>query len=221
MVKSINDFLVKKLSISGNDAIELIFAKRVYINDLPALQKQLVSQVDIIKFDEKVLQAGELYFYYAYYKPRGMECTLNESVENNLNNVLPIKKHYFPIGRLDKDSEGLLILTNDGQLYSKIAPSGEFVEKEYIVSVDKPISENMLQRMSEGIEIMGEKTRPCEVYKIDNLTFRIILTQGLNRQIRRMCYKLEYAVISLKRIRIKDICLGDLKPGESRALSKV
>jgi 23S rRNA pseudouridine2604 synthase len=214
MELTINKFLVKKLSISGKEALLLVQEKKVLINQVPAIQMQVVTQEDLIFFDNKVLQEPDPYFYIAYYKPRGMECTMDPLIENNLSKALPISKHYFPIGRLDKESEGLLILTNDGYLYIKIAPPGVFVEKEYIVTVDKIITGDMLRQMGDGIEIMGEKTRPAKVFKIDDHTFRIILTQGLNRQIRRMCYKLDYEVTSLKRIRIKSVELGNLKPGE-------
>ncbi|HWZ21593.1 MAG TPA: pseudouridine synthase, partial [Cytophagaceae bacterium] len=129
-----------------------------------------------------------------------------------------LPKPFFPIGRLDKESEGLLLLTNDGHFYRQIAPPDAFKEKEYIVKVDKLLIDEAIQQLASGVIIMGQKTRAAEVFKVDNFTFRIILTQGLNRQIRRMCYKLGYEVVSLKRIRIMSIELGNLNPGEFYAL---
>lgn len=131
---------------------------------------------------------------------------------------LPIK--VFPVGRLDKDSEGLLLLTNDGGLYNKITHDKQHQEKEYIVTVDKAITEEAITLMSSGVKILGRITRPAKIKLIDDFTFQIILTQGINRQIRRMCYKTGYEVTSLKRIRIINILLNDLAPGEWRAVSK-
>ena len=129
-------------------------------------------------------------------------------------------KNFFPIGRLDKDSEGLMILTNDGQLYKQIAPSDEYKEKEYLVTVDKKLTDETLKELAEGVTIMGKKTRPSRVEIINEYNFRIVLTQGLNRQIRRMCYKLGYTVVSLKRIRIMSLSLGEMALGEYKLISK-
>ncbi len=115
---------------------------------------------------------------------------------------------------MDKESEGLLLITNDGKFYREIAPPDKFKEKEYLVSVDKPLTDQAIQQLAEGVVIMGKKTRQANVFKVDDFNFKIILTQGLNRQIRRMCYKLGYEVLSLKRIRIALVELGDLKPSE-------
>ncbi|HSN66559.1 MAG TPA: pseudouridine synthase, partial [Fusibacter sp.] len=126
----------------------------------------------------------------------------------------------FPVGRLDKNSEGLILMTNDGDLANGILKARYFHEKEYIVTVDKPISRTFLTRMSEGVEILDTITRPCTVERVDDRTFSIILTQGLNRQIRRMCEELDYEVVKLKRIRVSNILLGDLKKGEWRHLTE-
>ena len=158
--------------------------------------------------------------YIAYYKPEGIESTLNKNIANNLADAIPIQERLFPLGRLDKSSEGLMILTNDGKIYNGVTNSKNHKEKEYEVKVDLAISDEFIQKMSSGIEIMGQITKPCIVKKTDQNTFNIILTQGLNRQIRRMCYKLNFNVISLKRLRIMNITLGELRPGEFRYLSR-
>ena len=212
---TINEFLIKQVPTSTKLAISIIQDKRVFINHIPAYQQQLISNQDYITFDEKVIQEARPNFYIAYYKPRGIECTMSLDIKNNLSEALPsLPKPFFPIGRLDKESEGLLLLTNDGYFYRQIAPPDTFKEKEYIVKVDKKIVDEMIQQLASGIVIMGKKTRPAEAFKLDDFTFRIILTQGLNRQIRRMCYKLGYEVESLKRIRIMAIELRNLNPGE-------
>jgi 23S rRNA pseudouridine2604 synthase len=217
---TINQFLTKQLPCSTKEAISIIQEKRVLINGFPAIQKQIVSRNDTIVFDMKIIQEARPYFYYAYYKPRGVECTTDPEVQDNLTNAVPIKGHFFPVGRLDKESEGLLILTNDGKFYRKIADSDARKEKEYIVTVDKILTAETLMNLSEGVVIMGKKTRKCEVRKMDDTSFTIILTQGLNRQIRRMCYQLGYKVLFLKRIRIDGLKLDNLKPGDFFAIEK-
>ena len=212
---TINEFLVKNIPTSTRQAISIIQEKKVFINQLPATQQQIISTEDQIIFDGKIIQEARPYFYIAYYKPCGVECTMSLDVKNNLAEALPfLPKPFFPIGRLDKESEGLLLLTNNGNFYRQVAPPDAFKEKEYLVTVDKPITTDMIDQLANGIVIMGKKTRPAIVSKESDFSFRIILTQGLNRQIRRMCYKLNYEVVSLKRIRIMNIELGDLKPGE-------
>jgi 23S rRNA pseudouridine2604 synthase len=217
---TINEFLIKKLQVSGKTAISLIQEKKVYVNNSPATQQQPISKKDEITFEGKMLQASKEHFYLAYYKPRGIECTSNKEISQNLSEALPELPDFFPVGRLDKDSEGLLLLTNDGKLYRQIAPSEALKEKEYLVIVDKPLTEEAIQKMSSGMVIMGRTTRPCSVIPIDDFTFQIILTQGLNRQIRRMCYKLGYKVKVLKRTRIMSITLGKLLPGQYITLTK-
>lgn len=217
---TINEFLVQKLPASGKTVIGLIQSKKVLINGVPASQQQPVTNRDQIIFEEKILQQPYDYFYLLYYKPRGIECTMNREIPQNLADALPQYKDFFPVGRLDKESEGLLLLTNDGILYKEIAPSEALKEKEYIVEVDKLLTGEALQALSEGVMIMGKKTRPAKIEKISEACFRIVLTQGLNRQIRRMCYKLGYEVISLKRIRIMSLMLGALEPGNFRVIER-
>ncbi len=208
-------FLVKKLRISNKDALALIFEGKISLNGNRCVQNVEIRSSDEIKYEEKILQVGKTMVYYAYYKPRGIETTLNEQITDNLKQSLPINdKDVFPIGRLDKDSEGLLLLTNDGSIYDKILRNEHKIEKEYWVELDKPVTDDFIQKMSSGIEIMGKMTLPCVVKKSGEYAVTIILVQGLNRQIRRMCYKLNYEVLSLKRIRIGRIFLGNLQSNQ-------
>lgn len=156
----------------------------------------------------------------AFNKPRGIECTANPKIKDNLFSYLKYDKRLLYIGRLDKDSEGLLLLTNEGDLINKIMRAGNFHEKEYLVEVNKKITSDFIKAMSNGVEILDTVTRPCKIYKIDDIHFRIILTQGLNRQIRRMCEVFGYKVLSLKRIRVMNIELNELKTGQYRELTK-
>lgn len=217
---NINEFLIKRFHISKAKAGELVLENKVFINGKKAILRNDVLKSDRIAVDGEIVQEGNCFVYYAYYKPRGIECTLNTRIENNLLSALPFTEHVYPVGRLDKDSEGLLLLTNDGKLYKDIAFSDNFKEKEYLVEVHRPLTDEALEQLASGIVIMGQKTRPAPVVKVTDYSFRIILTQGLNRQIRRMCYKLNYEVTLLKRIRITSILLGNLKPGEYKILER-
>ncbi|AFK03562.1 pseudouridine synthase Rsu [Emticicia oligotrophica DSM 17448] len=210
--------LVVRLQISNKEALALILSGKVLVNGLVVKSNCELSQTDEVVFEGKILQESKKMIYVAYYKPRGIETTLNTQIEDNLKEVLPFEEELFPVGRLDKASEGLLLLTNDGTVYDKILRNENKTEKDYIVEVDKPINDEFVELMSSGIVIMGKKTLPCEVVQLDDCVFKITLVQGLNRQIRRMCYKLNYEVLSLKRVRIGNIDLGDLKAGEYRFL---
>ncbi len=211
---SVKFYLVTHLKISNKEAQKLFDNNQVFVNNLIAQAKQPVLKTDEIRINENIIKNPEKLVYYAYYKPRGIECTMNKSIPNNLSNALNLYIEVFPIGRLDKDSEGLLLLTNDGSIYNRIIHSEEHQEKEYIVTVNESISDDFTTQMSNGVVIMGQTTRPCTCYKINYNTFGIILTQGLNRQIRRMCYKLGYKVETLKRIRIMNIKLNNLEIGQ-------
>lgn len=206
--------LVVRLQISNKEALNIIFSGKVLVNNIVAKSNCEITQTDEVLYEGKVLQEAKKLIYIAYYKPRGIETTLNTAIEDNLKAILPFEEEVFPVGRLDKESEGLLLLTNDGTVYDKILRNENKTEKDYIVQVDKPITTDFLQAMSSGIVIMGKKTLPCKLIQINDFTFKITLIQGLNRQIRRMCYKLDYDVLSLKRVRIGNIHLGDLKVGE-------
>ena len=153
-------------------------------------------------------------------KPVGIECTTSKDIKNNIVDFVNYPTRIYPIGRLDKNSEGLILLTNDGSLVNNILKASNYHEKEYKVRVNKKIDSEFIKNMSKGVPILDTITRPCKVKKIDDYTFNIILTQGLNRQIRRMCDYLGFKVVSLKRIRIMDLKLGNLKTGKYRELSK-
>ena len=214
-------FLVKRLQISNKKALELIT-----LGECRVAGKQVFENVEIQAFQEivwkeEILREEKKLHYIAFYKPVGIETTLNQTIPDNLQAILPFEEKLFPVGRLDKASEGLLLLTNDGRLFDKTLRKEHQTEKEYIVTVDKPITESFILQMSSGITIMGQTTLPCSVEALDEHTFSIILVQGLNRQIRRMCYKLDYEVLSLKRIRIDQIHLGDLQPSEYREVGEL
>lgn len=210
--------LVVRLQISNKEALNLIFSGKILVNGIAVKSNCEITQTDEVVYEGKVLQEAKKLIYIAYYKPRGIETTLNMEIKDNLKAILPFEEEVFPVGRLDKDSEGLLLLTNDGTVYDKILRNENKTEKDYIVQVDKLITTDFLEKMSEGIVIMGKKTLPCKLVQIDNFTFKITLIQGLNRQIRRMCYKLDYEVLSLKRVRIGNIHLEGLKAGEYQIL---
>jgi 23S rRNA pseudouridine2604 synthase len=217
---SLRSYLVKVLKTSNKEVIDLIVKNRVVVNDYPALVNMRITAKDEIKIDGSTIKEATIFRYIAYYKPRGIESTLNKNIENNLAEALNVEERVFPVGRLDKESEGLLLLTNDGQLYEKIAHGNKDQEKEYLVKVNKPLTEEFINHLAKGVIILGQKTKPALVTQLTSHSFNIILTQGLNRQIRRMCYKLGYEVEELKRIRVVTVLLGSLKPGESRELIK-
>lgn len=213
--------LVIRLQISNKEALNLIFSGKVLVNGVAAKSNCEIAQTDEVIYEGRVLQEAKKLIYIAYYKPRGIETTLNTSIEDNLKAILSFEEEVFPVGRLDKESEGLLLLTNDGTIYDKILRNENKIEKDYIVEVDKPITNDFLEKMSNGIVIMGKKTLPCQLVQISDFTFKITLVQGLNRQIRRMCYKLDFEVLTLKRVRIGNIYLGDLKSGEYQILESI
>lgn len=218
---SINEFLVKHFHISKKEAFRLIQEQRVYVNEVLVRQMQQILKHEGIRVDGTYIQQPIAFQYIAFYKPRGIECTLNPNIGDNLLTVFPFDRHLFPIGRLDKESEGLLLLTNDGKLYNRTALADAYKEKEYLVTVDKPLTTEAIQQLASGVVILRTKlTRPAIVHQVDDHTFTIILTQGFNRQIRRMCHKVGYHVTSLKRTRITSVELNGLKPGEFRLLDK-
>jgi len=217
---NINEFLIKRYRLSQEESIVFLQEHNVFINGHKARQRQTLTKEDGLSIDGEQIREEHTFSYYAYYKPRGIECTLHPEVENNLFAILPFKEKLYPIGRLDKESEGLLILTNDGRLYKDIALADNFKEKEYEVAVHALLTEQALQQLKEGIFIKGRMTRPAIVQLTGSQSFRIILTQGINRQIRRMCYKLGYEVTALKRTRIASVELESLTSGAYRVLNK-
>jgi len=205
----LNKYLSEAGYCSRRAADKLIDEGRVTINDVVPEMGTKVIPGDEVKVDGKtILNDAKKRTYIAFNKPIGIVCTTDTGVEkNNIIDYINYPTRIFPIGRLDKDSEGLILLTNDGDIVNKILRASNNHEKEYIVRVDKPISQTFVQRMSAGIplEELGKTTKFCSVEKLSVFEFKIILTQGLNRQIRRMCEYLNYEVLSLKRTRIMNI----------------
>lgn len=216
----INSYIAECGICSRRKADKLIDEKRVTINGVLCEKGRKVEKGDIVCVDGTPIIYEKNNIYIALNKPVGIECTTNTKVEGNIIDFVNYPIRIFPIGRLDKDSEGLILLTNDGDISNKILKARNYNEKEYIVTVNKDISIEFLTGMSEGVNILGVKTRQCSVYPINDKTFGIILTQGLNRQIRRMCEVFGYKVIKLKRIRIMNIRLDNLKTGHWRKITK-
>ncbi|WP_073026662.1 23S rRNA pseudouridine(2604) synthase RluF [Lutispora thermophila] len=216
----INKYIAESGFCSRREADKLIEEKRVTVNGKVCQLGTVVEPGDVVAVDGKPIKPkGKKKIYIALNKPVGIECTTDRRVKDNIVDFVGHPERIFPIGRLDKDSEGLIIMTNDGDIVNKILRSENNHEKEYIVAVNKPITDEFVKGMSEGVEILGRKTKPCKVYPVDKNTFRIILTQGMNRQIRRMCEVFGYRVMKLKRIRIMNIKLGFLKTGHWRNLT--
>lgn len=217
--KRINKFISEIGYCSRREADKLIEQQRVTINGMLAQVGSKVSTSDVVCIDGKnIIQKKSKNIYLAFYKPVGIECTTNQSVKGNIIDYIKYPTRIFPIGRLDKDSEGLILMTDDGDIVNKILRARNNHEKEYIVTVNKPITERFIKRMGNGVPILDTITKKCKVEQISKYVFRIILTQGLNRQIRRMCNYFDYEVTALKRIRIMNIKL-DVPNGKYRPLS--
>lgn len=215
----INKFLSESGYCSRREADKLIDQGRVTINGIVPEMGTKITAKDEVRVDGILINENtEKRIYLAFHKPVGIECTTNQSVRDNIVDYINYPERIFPIGRLDKASEGLIFMTNDGDIVNKILRARNNHEKEYIVTVNKPITERFIQRMANGIPILDTLTRKCKVEQISKTVFRIILTQGLNRQIRRMCEYLDYEVIALKRTRIINISL-DIPVGKYRDLT--
>ncbi len=215
----LNKYLSDAGVCSRREADKLIADGLITINGAAAVMGQRVYKGDKVVYKGKQLHIQEELIMLAFNKPEGIECTTDKNNPDNVIDYIHYDKKLFYIGRLDKNSCGLLLLTNDGDLANKIAKSVNSHEKEYIVKVNKKITDEFIQKMSNGVEILETITKKCKVRKIDDDTFDIILTQGLNRQIRRMCKALSYKVVKLKRIRIMNIMLDDLKEGTYRKVT--
>ncbi len=216
----INKYLSEVGFCSRRAADKLLEEGRITVNgSVPELGTK-ISDEDVIEVDGKpIRESEETPIYIAFNKPVGIVCTTDTKRErDNIIEYINHPKRIFPIGRLDKPSEGLILLTNDGDIVNKILRAKNDNEKEYLVRVDKPLNTKFLEKMRNGVPILDTVTKKCEVERIDDMTFRIVLTQGLNRQIRRMCEFLGYEVKKLKRIRIMNIKL-DLAPGKWRDLT--
>lgn len=217
---NLNKFISSTGICSRRDAEKFIIAGRVTINKNVAQLGNRVFDGDEVRVDGRLLKSKPKTLYIALNKPVGIVCTTDSKERKNIVKFIGHPERLFPIGRLDKPSEGLIFLTNDGDIVNKILRAGNNHEKEYIVSVDKKITDNFIEKMSNGIPILGTVTQKCKVEKITDFVFKIILTQGLNRQIRRMCEYLGYEVTKLKRERIMNVSLDKLKTGDWRELTE-
>ena len=212
----LNKYLSDAGVCSRREADRLVEEGKILVDGVQAtLGMQVTAEQEILVNGKKV-EREEKKILLVVHKPRGVECTTSPKVKNNVISYIgyPIRVYY--VGRLDKDSEGLLLLTNEGELVNKIMRAGNCHEKEYVVTVDKPITREFIQKMKNGVPVLGTVTRKCQVFQTGKRTFQIILTQGMNRQIRRMCEYLGYRVKRLKRVRVMNICLGDLPVGKYR-----
>ena len=220
MSTRLNKFISETGLCSRREADKLVEEGRVTVNgSIPLLGTQ-VSEVDEIKIDGKLLKQKSKLVYLAFNKPVGITCTTDRNKKDNIIDFIKYPQRIFPIGRLDKPSEGLIFLTNDGDIVNKILRAGNNHEKEYVVTVDKAITPAFITAMGNGVPILDTVTKKCFVEQESSTSFRIILTQGLNRQIRRMCDSLGYHVRQLRRIRIMNIQLKGIKEGEWRLLTK-
>ena len=218
----INKYLSEAGVCSRREADKLIKEGRVSINGSHALLGSVVSEGDEVQVDENIIVGSAKKVLIAFNKPRGIVCTTKDPKSKDVNIVEYINhpERIFPVGRLDKDSEGLILLSNDGDLSNRIMKARNYHEKEYEVEVDKPFDDEFLKKMSEGVPILDAVTRKCKLRRTGKTAFNIVLTQGLNRQIRRMCEYFGYKVVKLKRIRIMNIRLGNIKPGTYRNVTE-
>ncbi len=215
----LNKYISETGVCSRRQADQWIEQGRVTINGAAATLGTQVQEGDVVEVDGRALQPPAASVYIALNKPVGITCTTERHVEGNIIDYLGHPQRIFPIGRLDKDSEGLILLTNNGDIVNELLRVENQHEKEYVVTVDRPITEEFLQGMASGVRMLGVVTQPCRVRKIGQLSFAIILTQGLNRQIRRMCAAFDYQVRRLQRVRIVNIDLRGIKVGQWRELS--
>lgn len=216
---SLNKYISQTGICSRREADRLIDEGKVTLNGEVARKGNRVIEGDVVKINGRPLKSADKTVYIAYHKPKGITSTTDLKDKTNIIQAINYPKRIFPIGRLDKDSEGLIFLTNDGDIVNKILRASNNHEKEYLVTVDKPLTPVFLEKMSKGVPILGVVTNPCSIRQESKFVFRIILTQGLNRQIRRMCEFFDYQVIKLKRIRIMNVTLENLPPKKWRYLT--
>ena len=215
----LNKYISETGFCSRREADKLIEQGRVTLNGKKPEMGTKVMPGDTVSVDNKPLTAKKPPVYIALHKPVGITCTTERHVPGNIIDFVRHPERIFPIGRLDKPSEGLIFLTSDGDIVNKILRAGNNHEKEYVVTVDKPITDGFLKKMASGVHILDTVTKPCQVTRESATRFRIVLTQGLNRQIRRMCEALGYEVTRLVRVRIMNISLDGLPVGEWRSLT--
>jgi 23S rRNA pseudouridine2604 synthase len=219
MATRLNKFLSETGTCSRREADQWIEAGRVTVNGTRALLGTQVDEGDDVRVDGQPLRPKPKRIYLALNKPVGIECTTDRTVPDNVVDFVGHRERIFPIGRLDKDSEGLILLTNDGDIVNTILRAENEHEKEYVVAVDRPLTPEFLAGMARGVPILNTMTNPCKLTQVGRNTFRIILTQGLNRQIRRMCEYFGYTVRRLQRVRIMHVHLGTLPVGQWRELT--
>jgi 23S rRNA pseudouridine2604 synthase len=215
----INKFISETGICSRREADKWVEVGRVTINGIKAELGSQAEQTDDVRVDGLKIGQKKTSLYIAFNKPVGITCTTERHIEGNIIDFIGHEERIFPIGRLDKDSEGLILLTNNGDIVNQILRAENSHDKEYIVTVNRLVTPQFLEGMAKGVPILGTVTQPCEVSRVSDYVFRIILTQGLNRQIRRMCASFEYQVRRLQRIRIMNITLDGIKPGSWRELS--
>lgn len=215
----LNKYISETGVCSRRQADQWIEQGRVTINGVAATLGTQVEEGDRVEVDGRAVQPQAASVYIALNKPVGITCTTERHVEGNIIDYIGHPQRIFPIGRLDKDSEGLILLTNNGDIVNELLRVENRHEKEYVVTVDRPITDEFLEGMARGVRILGVMTQPCRVRKIGQLSFAITLTQGLNRQIRRMCAAFDYQVRRLQRVRIVNIDLRGIKVGQWRELS--
>jgi len=215
----VNKYLAEAGVCSRREADKAVADGKVLIDGVPAVMGSKVLPGQKVTFNGKEVSKKEDLVLIAFNKPKGIVSTTDRREPDNIIDFIQYPERIFPIGRLDKDSEGLILLTNDGDIVNKILRAGNYHEKEYVVTVNKDITDEFLKAMAGGVPILDTVTRPCKIEKLERNVFKIILTQGLNRQIRRMCEALGYRVRELTRVRIMNIRLGRLKSGVYRNLT--
>lgn len=218
----INKYLAEAGICSRREADKLVEARKVIINGNTAENGARVYDGDEVIVEGKRVSGAQQKVYLAFYKPVGIVCTAEKQEENNLMDYIDYPVRVTYCGRLDKDSEGLLLLSNDGDFMQNLMRGANGHEREYLVRVNKPLTDEVIAQMESGVFLdeLGVSTKRCKIRKISDVTFTIVLTQGLNRQIRRMCRKFDYHVRFLKRVRIENIQLGDMDPGSYRELTQ-
>lgn len=216
----LNKYISETGVCSRRQADEWIAAGRVSVNGKRAELGTQVNDGDEVKIDNRPISSKKKGVYLVLNKPRGITCTTERHIKGNIIDFIGHEQRIFPIGRLDKDSDGLILLTNNGDIVNKILRSENNHDKEYLVTVDKPVTDDFINRMARGVRILDTTTKPCKINRTGRCAFRIILTQGLNRQIRRMCEVFGYEVKRLQRIRIINVKLDNLKLGQWRNLSE-
>lgn len=222
----LNNYISSTGMCSRREADKLILQNKVLINGKIAKIGQSINEGDIVKVNGKIIKPKKTNIYIALNKPVGITCTTERHIKGNIIDYINYPERIFPVGRLDKPSEGLIILTSDGSIVNKILRSENNHEKEYVVTVNKDITSDFLYKMSNGVTIFNPvtnknvTTKKCKITKVNNRTFKIILTQGYNRQIRRMCEAFNYEVKKLQRIRIMNLTLKGIAPGKWRKLTE-